>query len=297
MEQIKILFADDERQYARVIPSSCRPRKISYEFDFVHTIEDAIDHLEYNSFDYDLIIVDLKFKKEDLAGLKIFRYLSEKFLEIPSIIITAYANQKNLKECIEQRPYKLLEKPFDFATLKRTIQEVLKKASKKEKKPHLARTRKLLRQTTGRNKLNLIFESLESLSPEEYESVVAELPMIQEVIKEEERYKQMTKIDEDWKKTGKIPWQILEKANVSIECKVRKLASGDMATYGPFVYIRWPQDYGKQGQYYAGKLDRLTNPELIEKLYEKYQKDSATRELDKLNSIPILYKRYCQKSE
>ena len=118
--------------------------------------------------------------------------------------------------------------------------------------------------------------------------------MIIEVIKEEERYKQMTKIDEDWKKTGKIPWQILEKASVSIECQVRKLASGDMATYGPFVYIRWPQDYGKQGQYYAGKLDRLTNPELIEKLYEKYQKDSATRELDKLNSIPILYKRYCK---
>ncbi len=293
---IKILFADDEKVYSRALPDTLKPRGVNYVFDFVYTVEDAIAQLEYNSFNYDVIIVDLRFKTENLAGLKIFKYLAKKLIDIPSIIITAYANDKNLKECIKQRPYEFLEKPFDFATLKKTIQEVLKKASlnKKTKRPHISTARRILNQVTGQAKVDLLIGGLESLSPDQYETIVSELPMIRTVIQEEEFYKEDPKIDDSWKKTGKIPLPILDIANLSIEYQVRKLVSGEKATYGPFVYIRWMND-GKQEQLYLGKLEKLTDPNVIERLYKKYEKDEEIRKLDKFNSLPLLYKKYCQK--
>lgn len=295
-QAIKILFADDEVTYARALPAFFERKKPDYAFDFVHTIEDALNNLEGNTFDYDLVVVDLKFKKEELAGLRILRYLDEKLVNIPSIIITAYANQNNLLECIKQRPYKLLEKPFDTSDLNKCIQDVLKKASKKDERPHLARTRKLLNQTSGRNKINLIIGALESLSSEEYEEVLEEIPGIRVAIQEEEQYKQRLNLNSNWReKRGKIPIEILNIANVSVEIKPRRLANGEIVTYGPFVYVRWMED-GKQQQYYAGKLEQIRDPDLIEKLYYKYQKDEKIRKIDKLNTIFILYKKYCIQS-
>lgn len=292
-QAVKILFADDEVAYARALPAFFSSKKTHYAFDFVHSIEDAIDNLEGKAYDYDLVIVDLKFRREELAGLRILRYLDEKLVNIPSIIITAYANQTNLLECIKQRPYKLLEKPFDAINLSKTIQEVLKKAAKKDERPHLARTRKLLNQTTGRNKVNLIIGALESLTSEEYDEVLEEIPAIRVAIQEEEQYKQRVNINSDWReKREKIPIEILNIANVSVEIKPRRLASGEIVTYGPFVYVRWMED-GKQQQYYAGKLEQIKDPDLIEKLYYKYQKDEKIRKIDKLKTIFILYKKYC----
>ncbi|MGK7950185.1 MAG: response regulator [Xenococcaceae cyanobacterium] len=295
-QAIKILFADDEVAYARALPAFFRSIRSNYQFDFVHTIEEAIENLEENAYDYDLIVVDLKFKKEELAGLKIMRYLDEKLVSIPSIIITAYANQENLLECIQQRPYKLLEKPFDAVNLDKSIQVVLKKAAKQDEKPHLARTRKLLSQTTGRNKIGLILGALESLTSEEYEEVLEEIPAIKVAIQEEEQYKRRLSLNSDWRENrGKIPLEILNIANVSVEIKPRRLASGEIVTYGPFVYVRWMED-GKQQQYYAGKLEQINDPDLIEKLYYKYQKDEKIRKIDKLNTIFLLYKKYCTQS-
>lgn len=289
-ETKKILFADDETGYARAISGYFKTKKINYEFDFVHTVQDAIDNLEYNAFDYDLIIVDLKFKKEELAGLKIIKHLSKKLIEIPWIIITAYANEKSLKECLKERPYKLLEKPFDMRSLKETIQEVFKKVSKQQKRPHMSTARRLLNQIKGRNKVSLIIEALESLNPEQYENVAREMPMIQTVIDEESRYQK--NIDDSWRETGEIPLQIINISTISVENKLRKLASGEKVTYGPFVYLRWTED-GKLQQYYAGKIEKITNPDLIEKLYIKYQQDEKIREIDKLKTIPLLYEKYC----
>lgn len=291
----RILFADDEVRYAKAIPGFFKSKKIDYyEFDFVHTPEDAIDQLEYTGFDYDLIIIDLRFKAEDLAGLKIVKYLSKKLVEIPSIIITAYANKKNLQECLKQRPYKLLEKPFDLASLKAAIQEVFKKVARKEKSPHSATARRLFNQITGRNKVNLLIDSLESLDLEQYEEVSREMPMIQLAIKEDERYK--AKIDNSWKETGKIPLPILKVASLSVEMKNRKLASGEPVVYGPFVYMRWKEE-GKQQQYYLGKIEDMTNPDVIDILYQKYQKEEKIRRLDQLGTIPLLYEKYCYQED
>lgn len=295
-QAIKILFADDEVAYARALPAFFRSKKVDYKFDFVHTIDEAIDNLESNAYDYDLVVVDLKFRKEELAGLRILRYLDEKLVSIPSIIITAYANQENLIRCIQQRPYKLLEKPFDALDFNKSIQEVLKKAAQREERPHLARTRKLLNQTTGRSKIGLIIGALESLTTEEYDEVLEEIPAIRIAIEEEEKYRQKLSINSDWRENrGKIPLEILNIANVSVEIKPRRLASGEIVTYGPFVYVRWMED-GKQQQYYAGKLEQINDPDLIEKLYYKYQKDEKIRKIDRLNNIFVLYKKYCTQS-
>ena len=295
-KDIRILFADDEKIYSYALPDILKPRGVNYVFDFAYTIEDAISQLEYNSCNYDVIVVDLRFQTENLAGLKIFKYLAQKLIDIPSIIITAYASEQNLKECMKQRPYEFLEKPFDFANLKKAIQEVLKKASlnRKSKRPYISTAIRILNQVTGQTKVDLLIKGLESLSIEQYEAIVSELPMIRAVIEEEELHKEEPNLDDSWKKTRKIPLSILDKANPSIECQVRKLASGEKTTYGPFVYIRWTNE-GKQEQLYLGKLEKLTDPNVIERLYKKYEKDEEIRKIDRFNTLPLLYKKYCQK--
>lgn len=295
---IKILYAEDEKGYSSSIPQYFKAKKIDYTFDFATTKKEAIDYLEANSCDYDLIIVDLKFQEEDLAGLEIFRYLAKKSLEIPSIIVTAYANEKNLLECLKERPYKLLKKPFTQVELVNAVKSVLKEASKKNIRPHLATTRRLIKELSDKNKAKIIIEGLESLNPEQYDEIVMELPMIRATIEEEHKYKytKEEEIENKWKEEGgKIPISILDKARLYLEWKPKKIASGERINYGPFVYLRW-MDKGKQEQYYVGKLEKITDPDLIERLYERYQEDECFRKDDKLNTIPILYRNYCVKS-
>ena len=292
---IKVLFADDEEIYSQALPNISKPRGVNYVFDFVHTIEDAIAQLEYNSFNYDVIVVDLRFKTENLAGLKILKYLAKKLIDIPSVIITAYANEKNLKACLQERPYKFLDKPFDFEMLKKAIQEVLKKASvqKKVRKPQALTVKKSLERLTGAAKLDVLIGGLESLTSEQYEILISELPMIQSVIQEEELYGEKPKIDQSWKKTNDVPLPILELGHLYLEYQVKKLLSGEKRSYGPFVYIRW-MEHGKLEQHYLGKLEKITGPNVIRKLYEKFEKEEEFRKLDKYQSIPILYRKYCQ---
>ena len=295
---IKILYAEDEKGYSSAIPQYFDSKKIDYQFDFATTKNEALNYLETNSCDYDLIIVDLKFQQEDLAGLEIFRYLSAKSIEIPSIIVTAYANAKNLFECIKERPYKLLKKPFTQRELRDAVKSVLKEAAKKNVRPHLSIARKLINQLPNTNKIKIIIEALESLTPEQYDEIVMELPMIQATIEEENkyRYSEEEEIEEKWKKEGgKIPRSIIDKAKLFLEYKLRKLASGKSKNYGPFLYLRW-MDKGKLQQHYVGKLEKVTDPDLIEKLYKRYQNDEYFKRDDKLNTIPILYQNHCTKS-
>ena len=299
-QSIKILFADDEIGYAKAVPNYLKSKKIDYQIDFAQTVEDAIDYLVVNSCDYDLLIVDLKFRQEDLAGLKILRYLAEKSIEIPSIIITAYANAKNLLECIKERPYKLIEKPFSLRDLSGIVKEVLKKAAIKEERPHLARTRKLVKQLTEKSKIKLIIEAIETLSLETYDDLMLNLPTLRTFIEEEEPYREEMEEEDYWEKEGKkqgekIPLSILERANYYLEYKTRKLVSGEIITYGPYLYVRWTKD-GEPKQYYGGPVEKVSEPRLIEKLYDKYQQDEEFRKSDKLNSIPILYQKYCVNS-
>lgn len=295
---IKVLFADDEKIYAEALPKISNPSGVNYVFDFVHTVEDAIAKLEERFFDYDVIVVDLRFQVEKLAGLKIFKYLAKQRIEIPSVIITAYSNEKTLKECLKERPYKFLDKPFEFEMLKKAIQEVLKKSSaqKKVRKPQVPTIRKSLERLEGQSKLDILIAGLESLTSDQYETIISELPMIRSVIEEEESCGEKPKIDPDWKKTKDVPLPILNIGNLYLEYQVNKLLSGTLKKYGPFVYIRWMQD-GKLEQHYLGKLEKMTGPNVIRKLYEKYEKEEEFRKLDRYQSIPILYRKYCQSSK
>lgn len=298
-EIIKILFADDEKGYSAMIPMYFNSKKINYSFDFTQTAQEAIDNLEDKGFDYDLVIVDLKFQTEDLAGLKILRYLAEKSIEIPSIIITAYANEKNLLECIKERPHKLIEKPFSIPSLSENIKLVLKEAetSKKRTKPHLSTARKALKGLSNENRAKIIVEGLEYLSLDQIDEIAEEIPMIRAAVEEEEDYyDEEEELENKWKEEGgKIPVSILDRANLYLEYKPKKLASGQQVSYGPFLYLRW-MTQGKSEQFYAGKLENITDPDLIERLYKRYQEDAYFREDDKLNTIPILRKKYCAKS-
>ncbi len=295
---IRILYAEDEKGYSTAIPQYFRSAKTDFEFDFATTKDEAIDYLETNSCDYDLIVVDLKFQKEDLAGLEILRYLSAKAIEIPSIIVTAYANAENLLECIEERPYKLLKKPFTQLELFNAAKSVLKEAAKKNVRPHMATARRLINQLSDNNKIKIIIEALESLTPEQYDEIVMDLPMIQATIEEENKYRDTVEeeIEERWRREGgKIPVSIIDKAKIYLEYKLRKLSTGEMMNYGPFVYLRWMHKT-KHQQHYVGKLEKVNDPDLIKKLYERYQNDEFFRKEDKLNTIPILYQNYCAKS-
>ena len=73
--------------------------------------------LALNSKKPDLIITDIKMP--GMSGLEFLEKVSEKFPEIPTIIITAHANIDNALSAYKGGAFEYLTKPFDIDEIRR----------------------------------------------------------------------------------------------------------------------------------------------------------------------------------
>ena len=119
----KILVVDDDIQVREGIANYLRMNGQNYE---VTTAEDGFEAgIIVNQFDPDLIILDLLMPKMD--GFKVCEKIKRNLLtrDTKILVLTGYANKKNMKRAYESGADKVLQKPLDMEKLLEEINLVI----------------------------------------------------------------------------------------------------------------------------------------------------------------------------
>jgi DNA-binding response OmpR family regulator len=116
-----ILIADDDKD---LISTLCE--YLTTERFIVTTAangEEAISHLRQKKFD--VAVLDLKMPKVD--GFEVLKFIKTGCSDTKVIILTGYADLKNIVECKKLGADDVIEKPYDIGELLGAIEYVLKK--------------------------------------------------------------------------------------------------------------------------------------------------------------------------
>lgn len=116
----KILIVDDEIFVRKAL--SRYLSKVGFTVDTAEDGNIAIDKLSGNSFD--LVLTDLKMPNLDGSGL--LTIMSEKFPDIPKIVLTGFGTNEDIILALKTGAYDFLTKPImDFKILKHAIERAL----------------------------------------------------------------------------------------------------------------------------------------------------------------------------
>ena len=278
MSKDRILIVEDEQIVASLLKSfllATQEEKSKYQIELAHNLSEAIEQIE--KFLPDLIVTDLRLDK-GLEGLAVFDFLEENNLKIPTIILTAYGDKENLLKCIEKRPHYLFEKARGFEELKDKITQIItEQKSKSRVKPHVATVKSLLDKLPPSQHFQLILDRIENFTLEEISELEDELPLLRLSIKEEQQeQKNIEVIDRRREVKGLVPLSLLNKGTIHCEKHSYKLkTTGERKVY-PYFYLRW-MDNGKHAGKFLGRLEKIEDPLVLEKIYQKYPEFKAKR--------------------
>jgi CheY-like chemotaxis protein len=116
-----ILVAEDDPEVASTLVHVLVGHQ--YDISLASDGEQALSLLLEKKFD--IVILDLKMPK--IGGLGILKYIKLNVPETKVIILTAYADLKNIEECQRLGADHVIGKPYDLEMLFWTIDLVLKK--------------------------------------------------------------------------------------------------------------------------------------------------------------------------
>ncbi len=116
-----ILIVDDEESLAFFLKSALEQK--GYAVDKVHNLVDAKKFVE--TIFPDLLLLDLSLP--DGEGLDLYRLIKEKNMEIPTIVITAYASVKSAVEALKLGVEDYIVKPFELDEILVTIEKQLQR--------------------------------------------------------------------------------------------------------------------------------------------------------------------------
>ncbi|MBN1114752.1 MAG: response regulator [Oligoflexia bacterium] len=112
----RVLLIDDEEELLNILKM-----KLSSLFS-VDTALNGQEALELiNNNEYEVIVSDIKMPKLD--GIELIKTLNQqgKTEIIPVIFLTGYANRQHAITALKHGAYDMLEKPFDFTVLEKSI--------------------------------------------------------------------------------------------------------------------------------------------------------------------------------
>jgi response regulator RpfG family c-di-GMP phosphodiesterase len=117
-----ILIVDDEALIRKTLQKFLE--KNGYEIETAENGLEALEKLELKS--YDLVITDLKMP--GLDGRELLKAMSERFGNIPRIVLTAVGSNDDILLALKTGAYDFISKPIvDFAFLSYTIQRALER--------------------------------------------------------------------------------------------------------------------------------------------------------------------------
>ena len=118
--EIKLLIAEDDKEVSDTLVAHLPDNR--YQVSVAYDGEEALARLIEKKFD--VVILDLKMPK--VGGLGILKYIK---LNVPStkvIVLTAYADLKNIEECKNLGADHVIGKPYDIELLFWTLDLVSK---------------------------------------------------------------------------------------------------------------------------------------------------------------------------
>ena len=117
---MKILVVDDEADVQPLFVQRFRKEIKNGEFDFsfAQSGEQALGFLEVNRSEIILILSDINMP--GMSGLELLSRIRHNYEKPPPVVmmITAYADEENRKQAMENGADDFLTKPLDFSLLK-----------------------------------------------------------------------------------------------------------------------------------------------------------------------------------
>ncbi len=117
---MKILVVDDEADVQPLFVQRFRKEIKNGEFDFsfAQSGEEALGYLEKNHSEIILILSDINMP--GMSGLELLSRIRHSYEKPPPVVmmITAYADEENRKQAIDNGADDFLTKPLDFSLLK-----------------------------------------------------------------------------------------------------------------------------------------------------------------------------------
>ena len=121
MFEIKILVVEDEKDLNNIITKHLK--KNNFSVDSVFDGEEAIDFLEYGS--YDLVILDVMMPK--MNGYEVVKHLRENKNETAVLMLTAKDGVEDKVKGLDLGADDYLIKPFDFTELLARIRAIVRR--------------------------------------------------------------------------------------------------------------------------------------------------------------------------
>ena len=121
MFEIKILVVEDEKDLNNIITKHLK--KNNFSVDPVFDGEEAIDFLEYGS--YDLVILDVMMPK--MNGYEVVKHLRENKNETAVLMLTAKDGVEDKVKGLDLGADDYLIKPFDFTEILERIRAIVRR--------------------------------------------------------------------------------------------------------------------------------------------------------------------------
>ena len=122
----KILIVDDELNMRLVL--SAMLKKEGFEVSSASNGREALQILKSNKIA--VVITDLKMP--DMDGMELLTHISERYPEIPVVMITAHGTVATAVEALKKGALDYITKPFDLDDLKNIIYKAIKTSNLKE---------------------------------------------------------------------------------------------------------------------------------------------------------------------
>jgi len=126
LTNMKVLVVDDERDMQTLFEQRFRKeiRKNEMDFAFAFSGEEALTYLSQHVHEAVLILSDINMP--GMSGLELLRHIKKDFGTPPPsvMMITAYGDDENYKQCMDCGADDFLTKPLDFTMLKEKLKMI-----------------------------------------------------------------------------------------------------------------------------------------------------------------------------
>lgn len=124
---MKILVVDDEADIQPLFLQHFRKelRHHDFEFDFALSGEEALEFLKRNSSEVVLILSDINMP--GMSGIDLLSKIRHDYPDPPPVVmmITAYGDEENHRQAMQNGANDFLTKPLDFNVLKEKLKKVM----------------------------------------------------------------------------------------------------------------------------------------------------------------------------
>ena len=110
-DKLRVLLVDDDRKMVKTLLDILMVE--GYEAEGVYSALDALEKMTEAQFD--CVLTDIKMP--DINGVELYRSIKAKQPDLPVVLMTAYFDDKLVKEGLEEGAYTCLYKPFEIKEL------------------------------------------------------------------------------------------------------------------------------------------------------------------------------------